>query len=333
MIRALISTSLLIPLLLSGCGDKPIASQTRLIMDTVVNIQVEGDDPGSQETIDRAFSKMGDLEAILSSHIEESEISRINKLTHGRDLPLSRDAEEVIGRAIEISRLTSGAFDVTVSPLVELWKAYGSSGMIPPEERIEEARSKVGIDKLILTDGGALNFAEEGMSIDLSALAKGYIVDEAVDILKSGGVGDGLVDAGGDIYCIGDGPSGNGWHVGVKNPRGGAILGRLSLSDKAVATSGDYERYFTVDGERYSHIVDPRTGYAIPDMPMSVTVVANDCITADALSTAISVIGQEEGLRLAERLGDVEAIVITEGEGGGFAVDYTSGIEDIYEEF
>ncbi len=315
-----------------GCDGDTLFKESRLIMDTIVNIKVSnGRTPHLKTAVNMALNNMEELEKSLNKYDRESEVSRINKMRADDRIPIGPDMAFLLNRALELRASTGGAFDVTISPLVDLWKNAGKDGFIPSREEIEKARSNVGTEDLILNDDNSLIMGRDGIKLDLSGIAKGYAVDQAISVLKANGVKNGIVEAGGDIHCFGRGPRNKEWRIGVRNPRKDSIIGVLALRDKAVATSGDYYRFFIKDGKRYSHIIDPRTGYPVSDSPMSVTVIAPDCLTADALATAITVMGPSEGLRFAEGLNGIEAIIISR-DGEELRIDLTSGAKNIYEE-
>jgi len=161
--------------------------------------------------------------------------------------------------------------------------------------------------------GNRVRFARPGMEVDLGGIAKGYAVEQAVKALGRHGVRAALVNAGGDLYALGGPGKGSTWNIGIKDPRDpDSILEAIGVTDRAVATSGDYERYFMLEGRRFSHIVDPRTGETVENVPMSVTVVAHDGTTADALATGVFVLGPDAGMDLVERLAGVEALIVSE---------------------
>jgi thiamine biosynthesis lipoprotein len=331
--RPIVLILTLIPLFTSlGCDRSGILKESRLIMDTIVNISL----PSSQDAhkngvIQKAFRKMEELESLVSKYNRESEIALINRLKVDDKILLSDETFSVLKKAIDLSEMTQGAFDITISPLVDLWSSYKESDTIPGRDEVERARLKVGYKNIILDANGHLRLASEDTDIDLSGIAKGYVVDEATKILKENGVKSGLIDAGGDIYCFGAGPSKKGWRIGIRNPREASLLGTLTLSDKAVATSGDYQRFYIKKKTRYSHIIDPRSGYPVSELPMSVTVIAPDCATADGLATAISVMGPRDGLRLAEELKDIEAIIVSKDD-DFLKIDFTSGAREFYDQ-
>ncbi|MFH1578259.1 MAG: FAD:protein FMN transferase [Candidatus Omnitrophota bacterium] len=255
---------------------------------------------------DIAFGEIERIENLLSLYKEESEISRLNKQG---SLRVSPQTLLVINKAIKFWGETGGVFDITIAPLVELWGFYNKDYHIPEDAKIKKTLSLIGIDKMNLRDN-IVEFEVKGMKIDLGAIAKGFAVDCAVRELRLAGIDSALLNAGGDIYCLGN-KFGQPWRVAIKSGRNKGFSGYLELSDKAVATSGDYEQYFVVDQKRYSHILNPKTGRPADSGVVSVTVIVDDCLTADILATSILILGQKKGIDLAKRF-NAEVRIIEE---------------------
>jgi len=296
---------------LCGCQKGALHRDARLMMGTIVEV-ISPD----RRAADIAFREIKRIENLLSYYRDNSEVSRLNK--QGR-LEVSPETLFVIKKAGEFWQATQGAFDVTVAPLLELWGFSGGNYRVPDDIKIKETLELIGFDKVRIS-GNIIEFKTEGMKIGLGAIAKGYAVDCAARKLKLAGIKSALINAGGDIYCLGD-KGGLPWRVAI-NPapstgerrlrvRRGGIAGYLELKDKAVATSGNYEQYFSVGDTRYCHILDPRTGRPADTDIASVTVIADDCLTADALATSIFVLGKEKGRELAERF-NVEVRIYTD---------------------
>ncbi|HTZ11177.1 MAG TPA: FAD:protein FMN transferase, partial [Candidatus Margulisiibacteriota bacterium] len=248
------------------------------------------------------FKEIGRIEGLLSKYIPESEVSRLNK---EGSLKVSPDTFYILKKSIEFYRLSNGAFDITVAPLVDLWGFSNQAYRIPEDSEIKAALSLIGADKIVLQDDDyVVKFKTPGMKIDLGAIAKGYALDCSVKKLREAGIESCLVNAGGQIYCLGS-RFGRPWRVAVREPNGSGFSGILELKDQSSSTSGDYEQYFVKDGLRYSHIFDPKTGHPVSSRVRSVTVVAADGLTADALSTAIFVLGRQKGEELARRFSGV----------------------------
>jgi len=285
---------------------KPL-KQTEMIMGTLVEITVI---PGNEKAIREAFEALKKVDLLMSTYKEDSEISILNREGKAQ---VSEETLEVIEDAIKFSNLTDGAFDITVKPLINLWKKAKKEEKVATEEEIEEAISLVGYQRIIL-EGNQIRLEKKGMQIDLGGIAKGYAVDKAIEALKKNGIKRALVNAGGDLYALGIDRQREKWQIGVQDPREeDKIIDIIKVKDKAVATSGDYRRYFTLEGKRFSHIVNPKTGLTVQDVPMSVTIIGPDATTTDALSTGVFVLGPEEGMKLIESLPEVEGMIISEG--------------------
>ncbi len=250
-----------------------------------------------------AFRRVRELDALLSDYRPDSELNRLCRAPAGTVVPVSQELFHVLRRAREISERTRGAFDVTVGPLVDLWRAARRSGRLPSDREVADARQRVGYEFVVLDEASrSVHLARDGMRLDLGGIAKGYAADEALEALRLLGLGRALVDAGGDLR-LGDPPPGQqGWRVELES--NGISRIRL-LSDAAVATSGDEHRFLEVGGRRYSHILDPATGLGLTES-RPVTVIARDALTADALATAGSVMSPETALRLLHGVNAIE---------------------------
>ena len=286
----------------TGCGRPPLHRQSRVMMGTFVEV-VSAD----RRAAPIVFAEIKRIEGILSKYDPASEVSRLNAR---KEIVAGPELLFILEKARYFSRISDGAFDVTVAPLVDLWGFTDKAFREPSKQDIQKAQAAVGMKKIIFKSGNpVVKFMLPEVTIDLGALAKGYAVDCAAEKLKKHGITSCLINAGGDIYCLGTKDAGP-WSVAVQPPRTGAEGMTLHLSDKAVATSGDYRQYFTKDGRRYAHIIDPRTGYPARTNIASVTAVADDCLTADFLATAVFVLGEKKGRRLAARFPGTELIVI-----------------------
>ena len=309
----------------AGCNRVYSAASDKVLGPVKVTVHVVATNQArADKAFAAAFAAMSQVNNLLSSYVSQSEISRLNA-SGGRECHISSQTAFVLHRAAEISELSGGAFDVTAGPLIELWKQTiadaehfrmketDNPSELSGEEAVEAAMMLTGYRNLVLGENSA-KLAVEGMSVDLGGIAKGYAVDKAVEALRAAGIQSVLVDAGGDGYALGTQPDGTPWRVAVQDPNkatGEALAGRpLLLSNMAYATSGDYEQYAEVGGVRYAHIVDPRTGRPAR-AAASVTVIAPDCITADALATAVSVLGADDGIKLVAAMPGVECMVIT----------------------
>ncbi len=281
---------------------KKLYREKRVMMGTFVEVISP-----QKEAVKIAFNEISRIERLLSKYNPESEVSKLNKFG---TLKASPETFYVIKKAKEFYSLSNGAFDITVAPLMEIWGFTSKQYSLPSEEKIKEALKLVGSNKIILHDNSfVIQFKTSGMKIDLGAIAKGYAVDCAIEKIKKHGIKDCLVNAGGQIYCLGD-KYGKPWRVAIRNPREDGLVNYLKLKDRAISTSGDYEQYFTKGKKRYAHIINPKTGYPAESSIASVTVIAMDGLTADALSTSIFVLGKEKGELMAKKLGITEVRII-----------------------
>ncbi len=270
------------------------------------------------QDIDR---ELAEIVSVMSSYSPDSAVSRFNQqqTTHWIEVP--RSLEQLVQRAQAVSRLTDGAFDITVAPLVNTW-GFGPKpdrSMPPDPETIEHALTLVNF-RLLQTraDPPALKKADPQMQIDLSAIAKGFAVDRITGLLLDRGIQHFLVEIGGELRSHGNHADGSPWKIGIETPDDtGAKVQRILTLDTpaAVATSGDYRNFFEFAGHRYAHIIDPRTGWPAETALAAVTVIADDCATADALATALSVLGPEQGLQLAQNNAVTALFVVRNGSG------------------
>lgn len=257
----------------------------------------------------------------LSEFEQQSEISELNR---AGEATLGEDALAVLEGALEIARETGGAYDPTVLPLKRLWNISNEhDDRQPPEdEEVRRALALVGYDRVRVQ--GERATLQEGQGIDLGGISKGYAADRAAQILEQAGVRSAIVSLGGNTYVLGTNPDGSPWRVGILDPRGDEAALRLDVSDTAVVTSGDYQQYFEADGVRYHHIFDPHTGYPAQSDLMSVSIVCENAMRADGLSTAVFVMGREKGLAFVQQQPGVEAVLITKDK----AVYASPGIRD-----
>ncbi len=299
-------------------------SQTMYMLGTVITLSVYGGDQ-AQPAITEAFDRIQDIEDKMSARIDDSEIAMLNKTG---EAVLSDDTYYVLNKAMDMAKWSNGAFDPTLLPIIHLWgfDSDVEDRRVPNEKDIKKELEYVGYQKVSLDESTNTVKILDGMGIDLGGIAKGYAADESKQIFVENGVTSALLDLGGNVVAIGNRPDGENWHIGLKDPRSeneSEYFGIISVSDQTVVTSGDYERYFIQDGKRYHHIFDSKTGYPSDDSLISVTIVADSSIQADALSTAVFVMGKDRGLRLIETLDNTEAVVVTADK----KVYTTSGID------
>lgn len=276
----------------SSCSEKK-GSSTEFALNTVISITSYGD--RADEATEAAFKEIKRIENMLSCHIDTSEISKINKSAHIHPVEVSKECADIISKALDVSKKTSGAFDISAKPLSDLWNIKAENPKIPTNEEIENTRSKVGYENIIV-DGNFVSFKKEGVQIDLGGAAKGYCADRAVEVLKSYGIKNALLDLGGNIYALGKNEQNRNWRIALQDPSGerGKHFSIEELSNKTAVTSGSYERYFEKDGKIYHHIIDTKSGKPSESGLISVTVISDNSFEADMLSTAIFVMGAEE---------------------------------------
>lgn len=279
------------------------------IMGTRIAVELWAEDPASGERAAEAvLAEMRRVDALMSHYKPDSQLSRVNQRAAREAVPVDPELAGLIGRALDLSRLTEGAFDITYASVGYLYDYR--ERVKPTGSQIADTLPAVNWRHVIVDPGAAtVRFTEEGVRIDLGGIAKGYAVDRAIGILQSMGIVHASVTAGGDSRIIGD-RFGRPWVIGIRHPDdAGRVIVRMPIVDAALSTSGDYERYFDEDGERYHHIIDPRTGRSASEV-RSVTIIGPDATTTDGLSTSVFVLGPERGIQLVERIGDVDAVIV-----------------------
>ncbi|WP_439108016.1 FAD:protein FMN transferase [Congregibacter sp.] len=328
-------TALLAVFLLSSCADRPsrvvLKGGTMGTTWSVIYSEPEQDGPGvsAEELQTLIETELLAINQTLSTYIPESEISLLNSSPDESSVLLSSRFSTVLDAALSVGGLTDGAYDVTVRPLVELW-GFGARTRepVPPTEaQIQAAMVFVGAHRLSWNAEASTLSRPAGVEVDLSSIAKGYAVDQLSDMLAARGVVDSLVEIGGELRARGQRPEGGLWRLAVESPdpSQSRFIEALAVSDAAVATSGDYRNYFEYEGRRYSHLVDPRSGYPVAHELVSVTVVHRECMTADALATALLVLGLDAALQLAKSQG-IAAHFVARGE-EALEVHYTPAFE------
>lgn len=311
---------------ISDTAGKPVESED-FMMGTVITQKVYGTD--AQAAVDEARERMKEIEELMTINAPGGEINRLNEAAGKGSVDLDQETVKILETAKEYAALSGGAFDVTIGPLVKAWGVFTDNPRIPPQEEIDRLKKLVDYTRL---DVDAANLKArlqtEGQIVDLGGIAKGYSGDEAIRIYKKHGVKSAFVNLGGNVVVLGKKPDGKLWRIGIQNPRAanGMYIGTVDVADKAIVTSGDYERFFEVDGKRYHHIIDPKTGYPSDSGLISATIVSDVSMDADALSTATFVLGLEKGMALVESLKNVEAIFITKDKD----IYVTKGLKKIF---
>jgi thiamine biosynthesis lipoprotein len=304
-----------------------IVERTHQTMGTEIRLTASTVEVVVAETaFSQVFADFDRLDNMLSVWKPESEVVLLNAAAGDRPVPVSTETREVLRVAREVSEWTDGAFDVTFGVLAGLWKfdAQDQDGTVPDPREVQARLPLVDFRALRLDDeAGTAFLARRGMSVHLGGIGKGYAVDRAVGILRSHGLTDFMIQAGGDLY-VGGHKDGQPWKLGIRDPRGPLdhVFATLELTDGTFSTSGDYERFFFKDGRRYHHILDLTLG-APARLSRSVTLVTNKAVVADALAKGVFVLGPVRGLALVERTPDVEAVIV----GAGNEVVVSSGLK------
>jgi FAD:protein FMN transferase len=329
--KTIIAFLLVISILVSGCvqseaeKDRELQEfqQTRSIMDTEVTVAIyASNESEASKAMDDAFNEVYKVDALMSPSKEDSQLNILN--TRGEVENADPAFIYVLERSKYYSEKSEGAFDITIQPVLDLWKSKflpGGTQKPPTADELNETLKLVNYSEISTENGNAS--LKPGMKVALGGIAKGYAVDKAIESLKENGIENAFVNAGGDGRYTGQKPDGTPWMIGLQNPdRSGQYVTAIEARDIAVATSGNYERYFN-ESARVSHISDPRTGYTSEGI-ISSTVIARNAIDADAFATAVFVMGEEEGLEMIEDLEGIECLIITEDH----RLVYSSGFKE-----
>ncbi|WP_339668196.1 FAD:protein FMN transferase [Dasania marina] len=324
---------LVLSTLLSACSEQPLAAlklsgktMGTSYHITVVHGEQAIDAAAIQALVDQRLQQINQQ---MSTYISDSELMQFNRLPVGQWQQVSPELFHVVLQSMEISWLTGGAFDITVGPLVNAW-GFGNTGhedKIPSQALIDSLLADIGFQNIELNIGSIEISKKTPLQIDLSAIAKGYGVDQVADLLREQGYQHFMVEVGGELRLSGHSPKRQPWLIAIEQPDGsfGEVYKAVALTDKAIATSGDYRNYFEKEGQRYSHTLSPITGKPITHNLASVTVIADEAAQADGLATAINVMGPEAGFKLAQQQGlAIYLLVKTEQ---GFAAKYSDAFQ------
>jgi len=301
-----------------NCGNElKTIKRTQILLGTVVEIQVcDEDKKKAEDAITKAFAEVKRIDDLFTTYNKASVIWKINNSAETL-IKVDPEIYSLIFLCDSITRLSNGSFDVSLDNITKAWGFDSDNPHLPTKEAIDFALLKSGWKNITLLDNNKI-IKKENVGLNFGAIAKGYAVDKAIDILKKLGITETLVNAGGEISVIG-----NDWIVGIQHPREiNSIIKKIKADGFTIATSGDYEQYFEVGEIRYHHILDPKTGYPSTGL-QSVTIINKSNAFADALATAVFVMGKENGMNLVERLNDTEAMIIDD-EGKIF---YSSGFK------
>lgn len=285
---------------------------------------------GLQEKIDQ---KLEDINQSMSTYRPDSEISRFNALNKTDEkFEISEDFLEVLLVSRTVYQITDGAWDGTVNALVSLWGFMSEKlpAKIPDKNEINRILSRIGFDKIIISGEGFIQKSEPEITLDLASIAKGHGVDRVSELLLNNGFKNFIVEIGGEVYAAGKSKEGTPWRVGINTPDKNATFDKvykvITLTDMAMATSGDYRNLMEIDGQQYSHIIDPKTGYPVQNRVVSATIIAQTCTFADGLATAVMVMGHEKSLDLINRLKNVEGLIIVRNPDNTFTDHYSRAL-------
>lgn len=297
------------------------------MLGTVINLKAYG--RKAEKAIEEAIKRLNNIDDKMSAFKENSEISKINLNAGVVPEKVNKDTYFVVKNSIKYSKILEGTFDPTIRPLVKLWNIGAEKEFIPPKINIGEALKLVNYNDVILDESNhSVMLKNKKQALDVGGIAKGFAADEVRDIFYKHNIKSALIDLGGNIFALGSKEDKTPWKVGIQNPLKprGEYVGILSVKDKSVVTSGNYERYFMKDGKRFHHIIDPKTGYPSQSKIISATIISDNSIDGDGLSTGVYILGIDKALRIIEEIQGIEAIFITEGK----EVYITSGIKEIF---
>ncbi|WP_026886073.1 FAD:protein FMN transferase [Clostridium beijerinckii] len=306
---------------LNGCsnGKNKYYEKSNIVMDTAVTLSAYG--ANSKEAVEESFKRLDEINDMASTTIETSDIYKINSLSGKEYVKVHPEIIKMIQTSIKYSKLSNGAFDVTLGPIINLWGIGTDNERLPSDEEIKSKLPLVDYEKISINENdNSVMLKDEGMAIDLGGVAKGFAADEVLKIYKKYNIENGLINLGASsIYALGKNKDKRDWSVGIKHPRSedpNEYLGVIKLSDESLSTSGDYERYFIKDNKRYHHIIDPKTGYPVDNGVISDTIVVDgdnpdNGMLADILTTTVFTLGQEKGLKLINGLSGVSCEITT----------------------
>lgn len=289
------------------------ATERYFIFDTIVSLRVYDERMTSQH-FDEVGALLERIDQRMNRQLAGSEIDRVNQAAGKSEVSVSEETFKVVQTAIDYAAASGGHFEPTVGPLVDLWGIGGEHPAVPKEDELTAAMQRMNYKDVILNPASrAIQLKREGMSLDLGAIAKGYAADVIADYLQQQDFHSAIIDLGGNILAMGAKPDGAPWNIGIQDPGKdrGQSLGTLEVVNKTIVTSGVYERFFEAEGKVYHHILSPFTGYPVDNDLLSVTIVTDTSMDADAMSTSVFSLGLTEGRQFVESRGDAEAIFVT----------------------
>lgn len=304
------------------------ATERYFIFDTIVSVRVYDDRMTSQH-FEEIGAQLERIDQRMNRQLSGSEIDQVNQAAGKKEVSVSDETFKVIQTAIDYAAASGGHFEPTIGPLVDLWGIGSENPTVPAEDKLSAAMQRMSYKDVVLNpENHSIRLKKEGMSLDLGAIAKGYAADVIADYLQQQDFHSAIIDLGGNILAMGAKPDGSPWNIGIQDPgeKRGKHLGTLKVVNKTIVTSGVYERFFEADGKLYHHILNPFTGYPVDNDLLSVTIVTETSMDADAMSTSVFSLGLDEGRRFVESRGDAEAIFVTTDH----QIYLTSGLTDTF---
>lgn len=301
---------LLLTLIICCSKNEPLElNRAFYIMGSSLEIKlITNDEKLFNDIVKKSINRAKEIDQLFSNYKDDSVLAKVNSFAAKLPIEVPEEFISLAQSSIEYSKITGGAFDITVGAIFELWKK--NNGDVPSESDIEKALDCTGYHNIKL-EGNKISFSSSCTQLDFGAIGKGYVVDQIVKIIKSHGIKKGIVNFGGNIYAIDSSKENRQWHVNITDPSNTEhTITKIALNNYGIATSGDYEKYFTIQGKNYSHIIDPKTGFPVKDIS-SVTVAAKTATEADVLSTAFSVLGIEKTKEFIKNRTDIAVIFIT----------------------
>jgi thiamine biosynthesis lipoprotein len=324
---AIIIVIILIVIFITGKYENNEIVKSSYALGTLINLRAYGNK--AEKAIDEALERLNNIDDKMSAFKENSEISKINYMAGTSETSVGRDTYFVVKKAIEYSKVLEGTFDPTIRPLVKLWSIGTKEEKIPEEAEIRAVMKLVNCSDVILDESNtSIMLKHKNQALDVGGIAKGFAADEVRDIFLKHNIKSALIDLGGNIFALGSKQDNTPWRVGIQNPfkPRGEFIGILSVKNKSIVTSGNYERYFMKDGKRFHHIIDPKTGYPSESKIISATIISDNSIDGDGLSTGVYILGVDKALKIIDEIEGIDAIFVTEDK----KVYMTSGVKDVF---
>ena len=315
--------------------------KSNIVMDTAVTLSANGEK--SKEAVEESFKKLDEINEMASASISTSDVYKINSSSGKNYVKVHPETLKMIETSIKYSKLSDGAWDITLGPIINLWGIGTDNERLPSDEEIKAKLPLVGYEKISINENdSSVMLQKERMAIDLGGIAKGFAADEVLKIYKKYNIKNGLINLGSSsIYALGKNKDNNEWSVGIKHPRSedpNEYMGIIKLSNESLSTSGDYERCFIKDNKRYHHIIDPKTGYPVDNGVMSDTIVIDggtpdNGMLSDILTTTVFALGPEKGINLINNLSGVSCEITTSDYKVYTSNGFKDRIADLNKEF